>query len=57
MILETFIVTVKHDAGKTRFRVVSSNGEKGAREQVIAAERCPERAIVKIKKIKSKEII
>jgi len=51
MVLEAFIATVKHDNGKIRFRVVSLSGEKGVIEQITAAEGCPERAIVKIKKI------
>ncbi|WP_341836958.1 hypothetical protein WJU16_03610 [Chitinophaga pollutisoli] len=51
MVLETFIATVKHDNGKIRIRVVSMNGEQGVIEQIMAAERCPQRAIVKIKKV------
>jgi hypothetical protein len=56
MVLETFIATVKHDNGKIRFRVVSLSGEKGVIEQVTAAELCPERAIIRIKKVNSKRI-
>ncbi len=57
MVLETFIITVKHDKGITRFRVVSLNGEKEAKEQVMAMELCPERAIIKIRKISSKKLL
>lgn len=56
MVLETYRITVKHDNGKARFIVVSLHGEKGAEEQVMAVEGCPESAIVKIRKINSKTV-
>lgn len=56
MTIETYIVTLKHDRGRTRLKVVSLNGEQGAKEQIMAAEGCPESAIVKMKKINSKTI-
>lgn len=57
MILETYVATLKHDNGKIRIRVVSMSGEKGAIEQICKAENCPERAMIKLKKIKSKKIL
>lgn len=57
MILETFVATIKHDDGKFRLRVVSLNGEKGAIQQITAVEHCPECAIVKLVKVKSKQIL
>lgn len=50
MKLETFVATLRHDDGKIRLKVVSLNGEKGAKAQIMAAENCPESAIVKIQK-------
>lgn len=57
MTIETYIATLKHDKGVVRLRVVSLSGEQGAIQQILAAERCPERAIVKLKKIKNKKIL
>lgn len=57
MILETYRATVTHDKGIVRFRVVSLSGKKGAIEQIMAAEGCPRRAIIKIIKIGKSKIL
>jgi hypothetical protein len=49
--IEHFRVTVKHDKGRAKIRVVSLTGEQGAINQIMAAELCPRSAIVRIKKI------
>jgi len=51
MIVEKFRITVKHDNGKCSFIVMTTSGETGAKEQVMKAEVCPERAIIKVKKL------
>lgn len=57
MILETFVATLKHDNGKARIQVVSLRGERGAIEQICKVQNCPERAIIELKKIKTKKIL
>ena len=37
-------------------KVVSLSGERGAIQQITIAERCPECAIIKLKKINSKKV-
>lgn len=44
-----YIVTVKHDEGKTKLRVTASS-EDAAKKKIMSAEGCPERAIISIKK-------
>lgn len=56
MPLESFIVTVKHDSGTTRIRVDSVNGEQEARQRIMTTELCPERAIIKIRKVANKQM-
>lgn len=56
MIIENFIATVQHDKGRIKLKVVSLSGEQGAIEQIMAVENCPQRAIVKLKKISSKVV-
>mgnify|MGYP006870677163 CR=1 FL=1 len=56
MLLESFIVTVKHDNGTTRIRVDSLNGEQEVRQRIMTTELCPERAITKIRKVVNKKI-
>ena len=51
MKIETFKVTVRHDHGTIRIQVVSLSGIQGAVTQVTTAERCPECAIIGIKRI------
>ena len=43
-----YTVTVKHDNGKTRFRVTAENEQK-AGQQVMSAENCPPWAIIAVK--------
>jgi len=47
--MKQFIVTVKHDQGVTRFRVIAAN-EDAAKLQVMKAEGCPESAIIRVRK-------
>jgi hypothetical protein len=54
--LETYIVTLKHEKGTVKIKVVSLSGEHGARRQVTSAEGCPECAIMQVKKTGSKKI-
>ncbi len=54
MRIETYVVTVRHDNGKTRIRVVSLSGKQGAITQVVTAEGCPECAIVGIRRLNKK---
>lgn len=51
MTIEIYRATLKHDKGKTNLMVVSLPGEQGATEQIMAKEKCPDSAIIKIKKI------
>jgi len=51
MILETYIVTVRHDGGKTRLSVLSSAGLACVINQVLVAEQCPKSAIINIKRV------
>lgn len=46
--MKTFYITLKHDGGKTRVKLVAVN-EQSAREIICRSENCPESAIVKIK--------
>lgn len=55
MELQTYRATLKHDHGKFRLRVVSLSGEEGAIQMIMAAERCPRRAIIKIKELKPRK--
>ena len=55
-VIETFIATLRHDKGTARLKIVSLSGEQGAINQITATEGCPERAIIKLKKINSKKI-
>ncbi|MDX3913917.1 MAG: hypothetical protein QHC79_10310 [Pseudosphingobacterium sp.] len=55
MTIETYIASLKHDAGTVRLKVVSLSGEDGAIQQIAATEGCPERAILKLKKINTKK--
>nr|WP_199156512.1 hypothetical protein [Pedobacter sp. ASV2] len=50
MTIEIYKATLKHDNENLNLFVVSLSGEQGAKEQVMTAEKCPESAIVKIKK-------
>lgn len=43
-----FIATVKHDNGIVKIRTAAPD-EKAAKEIIMAAEGCPERAIIKLK--------
>lgn len=54
MIIETYRATLKHDTGMIRIKVISLSGEKGAIQQITTAEHCPECAIIKLKKINTK---
>lgn len=56
MTIETYIATLKHDKGTARVKVVSLSGEQGAIQQITAVERCPERAIIKLKLINNKNV-
>ena len=47
--MKQFIVTVKHDAGIIKFRVIASN-ENETKKQVCKAENCPESAIIKVRR-------
>ncbi|WP_164463316.1 hypothetical protein [Chryseobacterium sp. G0201] len=51
MQIEIYRATLKHDTGKINLHVVSLSGEQGVKEQIMTAEKCPESAIVNIKKI------
>ena len=51
MKIETYLVTLRHDNGTHRLKVVSLSGKQGAIRQVTATEHCPECAIVDIKRI------
>lgn len=55
MTIEIYTATLTHDKGKINLTVISLSGEQGAKEQIMAAEGCPESAIVKIEKINSKK--
>ncbi len=57
MILETFKITLKHDAGKSTVKLTSMSGEHGAIAQLLACEGCPKGAMIRIKKIGQKSII
>jgi hypothetical protein len=57
MILETFKITLKHDAGKSTVKLTSMSGEQGAIAQLLACEGCPKGAMIRIKKIGQKSII
>lgn len=54
MILETFKITLIHDAGKFTVKLTSMSGQQGAIAQILACESCPEGAIIRIKKIRQK---
>lgn len=47
---ETFIATLKHDRGMIKIKIVSLSGRRGALQQLIAVEGCPESAIVQLTK-------
>lgn len=49
--MKTYIMTLKHDTGKTKVKVTASNLET-AINMVVLAENCPRRAIVKTQQIK-----
>lgn len=48
--MSKFKLTVKHDNGTIRFHVWAQD-EQAAKQAVMNAEGCPERAIVKVKKL------
>ena len=52
--MNTYKITVKHDTGKIVIRTIAQN-EQAAKNMVMAAEGCPECAIVKVAMIE-KEI-
>lgn len=56
MIITTAIVTVRHDGGLHRLKVVSLSGLAGAIQQVCAMEGCPETAIIALRVIRVKRI-
>jgi hypothetical protein len=45
--MKTFIVTFKHDNGKTKLRITARD-ERTAKEMVMNSESCPESAIIKV---------
>lgn len=51
MKIEIYKVTLKHDKGTKRLKVISLSGEQGAVKQITVAEHCPTTAIIKLKKI------
>lgn len=54
MTIEIYVVTLTHDKGNIRLRVVSLSSKQGAKEEIMAIEGCPESAIIKMKKINIK---
>lgn len=53
--MKQFIVTLKHDAGQIKIRVIASN-EEDAKRKVCIAENCPESAIVRVSRAFRKRI-
>lgn len=51
--MHLFKVTVQHDTGKIRLRVVATD-EAAARKMVCNTEGCPDRAIIKIQNLSEK---
>jgi hypothetical protein len=49
-----YVLTLKHDNGKFRIRTAAED-EKMAKQLVMAAENCPECAIVKVHPVKKKK--
>jgi hypothetical protein len=47
----TYAVTVKHNKGRARFKTFSFDGENGAKQNIMNAERCPENAIIKVERV------
>jgi len=52
---QQFRIILEHDKGMLRLLVTSTNGIKGAMDQVMTAENCPERAIVQITRLDHKQ--
>ncbi|WP_316795535.1 hypothetical protein [Pedobacter agri] len=54
MIPQLYRATLKYDNGKIHLTVHSLNGEQGAKNRIMAAEKCPEKAIISPKHVKIK---
>jgi len=54
MIPQLYRATLKHDNGKIHLTVGSLSGEQGAKNTIMAVEKCPEKAIISLKPTKIK---
>lgn len=46
--MKQYIVTIKHDAGTHKIRIIARNEDR-AKEMVMASEGCPESAIIRVR--------
>ncbi len=53
--MKQFIVTVQHDNGTVKIRVIASDESK-ARQMVMKAEGCPESAIIRVRRARYNRI-
>ena len=47
--MKQYIVTIQHDKGTTKIRVIAAN-EEAAKQMVMKAENCPASAITKVRR-------